>query len=153
MLPVKPDALLRPLLNSLFIMSLELRGSLAAAQGQTAEAKSLFAKAEQTEKALGYHEPPAYIRPVGETAGAAFMAAGNWLEAKAAYGQALRERPRSGFALYGIALCSEKAGDASAAAREYSDLLAAWKDADPMLAPLTHAREYLAQHPAAIVAR
>ncbi len=40
------------------------------------------------------------------------------------------ERPRSGFALYGIAMSSERAGDVRAAVSQYGDFLAAWKDAD-----------------------
>ena len=141
-----PDALLRPLLTSLSIMSLELRGALQAAQGKSVEAKSLFAEASQEEKRLGYREPPGYIRPVGEAEGAAMMAIGDWPDAKTAYQHALAERPRSGFALYGIAMASEKSGDATAAAKGYSDFLAAWKGADAALPQLKHARSYLAKH-------
>ncbi len=143
-LKLMADALLQPLLSILSVMSLEMRASLLMAQGQAAEAKGVFAQAAQAEKALGYHEPPNYIRPVGETDAAAMMAAGDWAAARAAYERALLERPRSGFALYGIAMCSERAGDSQAAAREYADFLASWKDADPGLAQVAHARTYLA---------
>ncbi len=146
-IPVMSDAYLEPLVNTLSIMSLELRGSLLTARKQTAEAKAIFAQAAREEKALGYREPPSYIRPVGETEAAALMAAGDFAAAKAAYQQALVERPRSGFPLYGIALCSEKARDLDAAAKEYSDFLSAWKNADPNLPRLAHARTYVAQHP------
>lgn len=146
-LQVMPDAKLAPLLKSLSIMSLELRASLLAAKNQIAEAKKLFAQAAQQEKALGYREPPAYIRPVGETEAAALIAAGDWSGARAAYQQALLERPRSGFSLYGIAVCTEKAGDSAAAAREFADFLSAWKDADPSLTQMAHARDFVAQHP------
>lgn len=142
---VKPDALLWPLVRNLSVHSLELRASLCAAQGKIAQAKKLFTRAEETEKALGYHEPPIYIRPTGEAEGAAMLAAGDWAGAKAGYDQALHERPRSGFALYGLALTSEMAGDASTAAKEYAKFLAAWKNADPALPELKHARAYLAQ--------
>jgi tetratricopeptide (TPR) repeat protein len=148
-LQVMPDALLQPLLNSLSVMSLELRASLLTAHRKTGEAKSLFRNAAQQEKALGYHEPPNYIRPVGETEGAAMIAAGDWTDAKAAYEQALLERPRSGFALYGIAMSSEKAGDAVAAAKGYANFLTTWKNADPALTQMTHAQIYLAEHAAA----
>ncbi len=147
-LQVMPDARLQPLLSSLSIMSLELRASLLTAQGKTAKAKSLFTKAAQQEKALGYREPPNYIRPVGETEGAAMMAIGDWTDAKIAYEQALLERPRSGLVLYGIARSSEKSGNLNAAAKEYVDFLAAWKDADPALAQVKDAQTYLAEHPA-----
>ena len=145
---VMPDAELQPLLGSLSVMSLELRASLLAAQKKTSEAKSLFAKAAQEEKDLGYREPPNYIRPVGETEGAAMMAIGAWTDARAAYERALLERPRSGLVLYGIAMSSEKSGEPEAAAKEYADFLAAWKDANPALPQVTHARTYLAEHPA-----
>jgi tetratricopeptide (TPR) repeat protein len=149
-LHLMPDALLQPLLTSLSVMSLELRASLLTAQSRMTEAKSLFAQALQEEKALGYREPPGYIRPVGETEAAALMAMGDWRDAKSAYEQALLQRPRSGFPLYGIAMSSEKAGDSAAAAKGYAAFLAAWKDADPALAQVTHARTYLAEHPALV---
>jgi tetratricopeptide (TPR) repeat protein len=145
-LQVMPDARPKPLVNTLSIMSLELRAGLFVAKKQGDEAKKLYAQAAQEEKALGYHEPPAYIRPVGETQAAAFLAASDWAGAKAAYKQALAERPRSGFPLYGIAMASEQAGDINAATTEYAEFLAAWKSADSDLPQLAHARSYLASH-------
>jgi tetratricopeptide (TPR) repeat protein len=147
-LQVMPDALPQPLLSNLSVMSLELRASLLTARGKTGEAKELFAKAAQEEKALGYHEPPNYIRPVGETEGVAMMAVGNWADARASYERALVERPHSGLALYGTAMSSEKSGDSRAAAKEYAIFLSAWKNADPALPEVSHARRYLAGHPA-----
>ncbi len=145
-LQVMPDAVLQPLLRNLSVMSLELRASIFVAQRKTDEAKTLFAEAAREEKSLGYHEPPNYIRPVGETEGAAMMAVGDWTNARAAYEQALLERPRSGLVLYGIAMTGEKAGNPQAAAKEYADFLAAWKDADRSLTQVTHAQKYLAEH-------
>ncbi len=139
-LQIMPDADLSPLMSMLSIMSMELRASLLAAQGKVTDAHGVFTKAAQAEKALGYREPPTYIRPVGETEGAAMLAANHWDDARAAFEQALAERPRSGFALYGIALSSEKSGHAAEAAKEYTDFLAAWKDADLTLPQIVHAR-------------
>jgi len=145
-LQVMPDAMAKPLVNNLSIMSLELRAGLLMAKRLNDEAKKLYAQAAQEEKALGYREPPAYIRPVGEAQAAAFMAASNWTEAKAAYKNALAARPHSGFPLYGIALASEQAGDITAATTEYTEFLAAWKSADSDLPQLAHARSYLASY-------
>jgi tetratricopeptide (TPR) repeat protein len=145
-LAVMPDALLEPLVKTLSVMSLELRASLLTAEQKNSEPAPLWAKAAQDEKALGYHEPPAYIRPVGETEGAAKLATGDWAGAKAAYEQALKERPRSGFALYGIALSSERSGNVAASRNEYADFLTAWKNADPDLTQVKHARQIQAQH-------
>src|SRR5262249_19646357 len=77
------------------------------------------------ETALGYREPPNYIRPVGETEGAAMLAARKWSDAKAAFERALVERPHSGFALYGMAYASEQAGDREAAVKAYGEFLEA----------------------------
>ena len=145
-LELMPDAMPKPLVSNLSIMSLELRAGLLMAKKQNAGAKKLYLQAAQEEKALGYHEPPAYVRPVGETEAAAYMAASDWTAAKAAYEEALAERPRSGFPLYGIAAASEKAGDTSSATTEYTKFLAVWKSADGNLPQLAHAREYLASH-------
>jgi tetratricopeptide (TPR) repeat protein len=144
-LEIMPDALLQPLIGSLSVMSLELRASLLTAYGRVSEAKDLFAKGAQQEKALGYREPPTYIRPVGETEGGAMMAAGDWDEARAAYHRTLVERPRSGFALYGLALTSEKSGDSAAAAKEYATFLAAWNQADAALPQVKHAQSFLSR--------
>jgi tetratricopeptide (TPR) repeat protein len=148
-IPVMSDAYIEPVLRTLSVMSLELRGSILTAQKRNAEAKAVFAQAAREEKDLGYHEPPLYIRPVGEAEAAALIAAGDFAGAKAAYQLALTERPRSGFPLYGIALSAEKAGDLGAAAKEYSDFLNAWRNADADLVQVARARTYIAQHPAA----
>jgi hypothetical protein len=141
-----PDAYAKPLVKNLSIMSLELRAGILMGKKQNAEAKKLYVQAAQEEKALGYHEPPAYVRPVAETEAAAFMAVSDWPAAKAAYQEALAERPRSGFPLYGIAAASEKAGDISAATDEYKEFLSAWKSADGNLPQVAHARDYVASH-------
>jgi hypothetical protein len=141
-----PDALPDPLVKNLSIMSLELRAGLLVEKKQNDDAKKLYGQAAREEKALGYHEPPAYIRPVGETEAAAFLAASDWTDAKAAYKDALLERPRSGFPLFGIASSSEHAGDANAASKEYQEFLAAWKSADSDLPQLEHARAFVAAH-------
>jgi len=145
-LQVMPDAMPKPLVSNLSIMSLELRAGLLVAKKQTAEAKKLYAQAAQEEKSLGYREPPAFIQPVGEAEAAAFMAASDWTAAEAAYKRALVERPRSGFPLYGIAFASEQAGDVTTATKEYANFLGAWKSADAELPQLAHARAYLASH-------
>jgi hypothetical protein len=145
-LKLMPDAMPKPLVSNLSIMSLELRAGILATKKQTEEAKKLFAQAAQEEKELGYREPPNYIRPVGETEAAALLAAAAWTDAKSAYQKALVERPKSGFALYGIATSSEQAGDVKAATTEYAEFVAAWKSADPELPQLKHARAFLAEH-------
>jgi tetratricopeptide (TPR) repeat protein len=141
---VMPDVEAGPLLSSLSIMSLELRGAILAAQKKVPEAKALFEQAAQEEKGLGYREPPNYIRPVGETEGAALMRAGDFVGAHKAYAEALVERPKSGFPLYGMARSSEAAGDAAKAKAEYAEFAEAWKRGDAGMPERAHAREYMA---------
>jgi tetratricopeptide (TPR) repeat protein len=143
---MSPDPLPKPLLQMLSIMSLELRGSMLATQDNVPEAEKLFAAARREEKELGYHEPPFYIRPVSESEAAAMMTAGKWAEAEAAFQKALVDRPKSGFALYGLAQVKEKKGDAGAATASYRQFLSAWKTADPGLPEMQHAQQWMSQH-------
>jgi tetratricopeptide (TPR) repeat protein len=145
---VRPDALLPPILGVLRIMAFELRGSLLMAQGRRAEAAEIFEKAASAEKDLGYREPPIYIRPVYESYGVALLAAGDVAGARQAFERALGQRPRSGFELYGLALCSEKNGDIARALKEHRAFLDAWKNADRSILQVTHAREFVAANSA-----
>ena len=130
------------------VAALELQGALLTAQKKSTEADDAFKKAADAETALGYHEPPYYIRPVGETRGDALLAAGRNTEARQAYEDALKERPNSGFPLYGIARASAAAKDDAAATAAYSRLLAAWPHADPDLPQLRDAHSWMQSHPA-----
>ena len=120
---IMPDANTKPLVSNLSIMSLELRAGILVEKKQIDEAKKLYAQAAKEEKDLGYHEPPAYIRPVGETQAAALLSVSDYAAAKAAYQQALTERPNSGYPLYGLALTAEKSGDTKAASTAYTTFL------------------------------
>lgn len=138
-----PDALPDPLLKALSIQSLELRAGILVAQSKLDEAKKLYATAQGEEKRLGYHEPPMYIRPVGETEAAALLKAKDYLGAKAAYEAALAERPNSGFALYGLARVKEAQGDTAGAREAYAAFLKAWAHADPQRLEMAHARQMI----------
>ena len=141
---VMPDAKAGPLLSNLSVMSLELRATILVAEKHLPEAKTLFDQAAHEEKKLGYAEPPRYVRPVGETEGATLLRAGDPAGAHTAYTAALKDRPNSGFSLYGMAEASEAAGNTAVARQEYTRFLAAWKDSDADRSELTHARAYVA---------
>jgi tetratricopeptide (TPR) repeat protein len=143
MAAVMPDAQAGPLLASLSIMSLELRATILAAQKRLSESKKLFDQAALEEGSLGYREPPTYIRPVGETAGFVLLQAGDFAGAHTAYASALKERPQSGFGLYGLARSSEGAGNTALAQTEYTQFLEAWKNGDPSAPELARARNYV----------
>ena len=144
---IMPDANTKALVSNLSIMSLELRAGILIEKKQIDEAKKLYAQAAQEEKDLGYHEPPAYIRPVGETQAAALLSVSDFPAAKAAYQQALTERPNSGFPLYGLALTAEKSGDANTASAAYTTFLKSWPQAATQALPqITHAKSFVDGH-------
>jgi tetratricopeptide (TPR) repeat protein len=139
-MPVMPDAISGPLVTSMSIASLELRGGVLVAGGKLDEGKKLFAQAATEEKKAGYHEPPFYIRPVGENEAAVLLRAKDYAGAKAAYESALAERPNSGFGLYGLARVAELKGDEVEARKGYEAFLKEWAAADGTLPEVVHAK-------------
>jgi tetratricopeptide (TPR) repeat protein len=124
----------------LSIASLELRAGVLVVQGKLDAAKKLYGTAIAEDKKAGYHEPPFYIRPVGENEATALIKAKDYAGAKAAYEAALADRPNSGFGLYGLARVAELQGDAAGAKAEYAAFLKEWAAADAGLPELAHAR-------------
>jgi tetratricopeptide (TPR) repeat protein len=132
----KPDRVL----SLLETVSLDLRGNLACAQGNPEQGLKLLQQAIAKEEEVGYSEPPQYGRPESESAGYAYLKAGQFDKARESFRDELKLRPKSGHALYGIALSYEKAGKAAEARQAYDEFLVAWKDADPDLPMMLHAK-------------
>jgi tetratricopeptide (TPR) repeat protein len=145
--PILPDATLKPLVANLSIMAKELRAAILAEKNDLPPSKTLFDEAAAAETKLGYREPPAFILPVRETEGAALLRAGDPAGAHIAFAAALKDRPNSGFALYGLAEASAAAGNEAAALTEYAHFLAAWRDADPSLPQKQQAQAFVDAHP------
>jgi tetratricopeptide (TPR) repeat protein len=135
------------ILDLLATMSLDLRGNLKTAQGDTAGGIKLLQQAAEKEKSLGYSEPPRYYRPEQESLGYAYLKSQQWPQARDAFQEVLRERPKSGYALYGIAQSYALSGDAPAATAAYKDFLASWPRADSDLLQVKQANSWLASHP------
>jgi tetratricopeptide (TPR) repeat protein len=152
-MPGSKDAMPAPLHSYMDVAALELKASALMANGKDADADTTFGNAADAERALGYHEPPNYIRPVGESRGDALLRAKRYVNARAAYEAALQERPNSGFALFGMAETDEEAGNEAAAVKDYRAFLEAWKDADPDLPQLALARAYLSRSVDAMLTR
>ena len=141
------DLLAHPAHNFVDVAALELEGSILTAQNKPTEADAAFKKAAEAEVALGYHEPPSYIRPVGETRGDALLRAGRTGEARQAFEQALKDRPNSGYPLYGLARTSAATKDDAQTTAAYARLLATWTLADPTLSQLQEAHAWIDRHP------
>jgi tetratricopeptide (TPR) repeat protein len=134
----KPDRVLKLLETT----SLDLRGTLACAQGDTEQGFKLLQLAIGKEEEVGYSEPPQYGRPELESMGYAYLRAGQFDKARETFQSGLKLRPKSGHALYGIALSYENAGKTEEARKAYGEFLMAWKDADPDLPMMRHARQW-----------
>jgi tetratricopeptide (TPR) repeat protein len=144
-MPVSKDVLAVPVHSFMDVAALELRAAMLMAQGKPADSDAAFAKATEAEFALGYREPPYYIRPVSETRGDSLMRSRRFAEAKKAYQSALIERPNSGFPLYGIAQADAASGDKAAAKQDFEAFLTAWKHADSDLPQIAAARAWFGQ--------
>lgn len=134
-------------LNLLGTMSLDLRGNVKIAQGDSDGGLKLIEQAAEKERNLGYSEPPRYFRPEEESLGYADLRLRQWDKARDAFNEALRQRPKSGHALYGIAQSYALSGDAPDATAAYRDFLAAWPHADSDLPQIKQANAWLASHP------
>jgi tetratricopeptide (TPR) repeat protein len=137
---------LSSVLNLLGTLSLDLRAHIKSVQGENAEALHLFQKAIENEKDLGYSEPPQFFRPEQESLGEAYLETHQWEKARAAFEQALKQRPKSGHALYGVARSYELAGNTPKAAQAYQDFLTSWQNADPDLPQIKQAKSWLASN-------
>ena len=143
--PIAPDAVAGPLFKALSIASIELHAGVLIAQGKLEQGKKEFASAVAEEKKAGYREPPFYIRPVAENEALALLRAKDYTGAEAAYEDALKERPNSGFALYGLARVRELSGDTSGAREAYTAFLKAWSSADSSLPEIAHAHQVVGE--------
>lgn len=137
------DALARPVHSYLDVAAMELRASVLLAEGRGVESDAMFTKAADAERELGYREPPFYIRPVEETRGDALLRAQRFDEAKKSYEIALKQRPNSGFALFGVARADAGANRRTEATRDYARLLTVWAHADADLPQLQEARAWM----------
>ena len=111
-------------------------------QGKYEQARAKLAKAVDVYKKIGYEEPPDSSLPTYETQGMIELEAGHSDAALAAYQNGLKDRPNSGWMLYGSALL-EQSGRKLEAARAYLAFLKAWSGADEDLPQMVAARKFL----------
>lgn len=127
------------------VSSFELHGVLDCAKGDSAGGFGLLKDAVKKEHALGYTEPPYYARPVEESLGYAYLHAHAWELAREAFHQELQVRPKSGFALYGIARSYQLQGWATEATEAYEQFLTAWQHADEDLPQVRTAKGWVTE--------
>ena len=114
-----------------------LEGELALATGQRDTGIARLREAVGAEDALAYNEPADWPLPVRPYLGAALLDAGRADEAARVYAQDLRNYPKNGWSLYGLAQAQRKQGKADLASRTEQQYRDAWQWADK---PLTASR-------------
>jgi tetratricopeptide (TPR) repeat protein len=137
---------LRPAIE---IMELELAAAIAHAAGRVDEAvRTLQVAAEREARLPAPLGLPAPIKPAPELLGEVLVAAGRPAEAVAAFEQALRRHPNRSRSVLGLARASAAAGNADAARRHYTALLANFDKADAELPLLQEARSAITSNAA-----
>ncbi len=122
------------------------RGRLDYAEGRFDAAAAQYRVAQAIEATIPYTEPPYWYYPVGQSLGAALMAAGKPAEARAAFQQALIVAPGNSWALYGLAQAERALGHSLEARAAEAALDRAWLgNSAPYKADLT-LRRYAAGH-------
>ncbi len=137
----KPDS---PGENSRVIGETGVAALYASANGGHDKAIELMRQAVQLEEKLGPPSgPPDLIKPTHELLGEILLRAGKPTEAAEQFKIALLRQPNRARSLLGAARAAAKNGDQASAAAAYGKLLEQWSQADPDLAELREAREYL----------
>jgi tetratricopeptide (TPR) repeat protein len=110
-----------------------LDGELAAAQGNFDSAVAHLDKAVRYQDALIYTEPDDWHQPVRHNLGAVLLQAGRPVEAESVYWEDLKQHPKNGWALYGLAQAMRAQGKNDQAKLVDADFKKAWTDADVTL--------------------
>jgi len=136
----KPDN--RQFEQTYSVQSLELRGCLALARGETLTGLGHLATAAARELEMREHQndPPSYPRPIYNVLGRAYLEAKSPQLAAAAFEKTLSVVRNDGFALAGLAEAYAAAGAPEKARDAWARLQFVWSDADAGLKPLARAR-------------
>lgn len=128
------------------IRELEIAATAAAAKGKNDEAIQMMQRATAIEEEMSPPSgPPTLIKPSHELLGEILLRANHPKEAAQQFATALLRQPNRARSLLGSARAAAQGGDAKSAAEIYSRLLRQWQQADPQLAELREAQDYLKQ--------
>ena len=122
----------------------EINGLVLAAEGKFEAAIDALRSAVKCFRSLEYEEPVFSTISPFESLGAILIQAKRYDEAVAAYQDGLKERPNSGWLLFGVARAHEEAGRGKEAAQAYKVFLKAWATADKDRPELKRANDFLA---------
>ncbi|GAA0471193.1 hypothetical protein GCM10009096_10170 [Parasphingorhabdus litoris] len=110
-----------------------LQGEIALKSGDPAMAIEHFERAVDKQDALPYMEPPFWYYPTRQSLGQALMADGQFVEAEAVYRRDLKDYPRNGWSMSGLAAALDGQGKVDEAAEARKALQVIWAKADVTL--------------------
>jgi tetratricopeptide (TPR) repeat protein len=121
-----PDAVLK-------IAAASLAGEMAAEQGDYARAIALLDTAVRLQDSLAYTEPDDWHYPARHSLAAVLLQAGRAAEAETVYWQDLKQHPKNGWALFGLAQAMRAQGNVEGAKAVDADFEQAWAKGDVQL--------------------
>ncbi len=126
------------------ILSDELGGLIAGKTGDMPEAIRQVQRAAATYDSMAFDfGPPPILKPPQELLGELLLKDGKPKQAGEAFEFSLKRAPNRSLSLLGLARAQDAAGDKTAAATTYKQLLANWKSADAGNPELAEAKHYL----------
>ncbi len=128
------------------VLERELRALLALEEGRTEAALDLLREATRIEDGMPVEfGPPDVVKPSHELLGEVLLRLHRAEEAQRQFEQALALAPNRALSLLGLGRAALAAGDRETAARAYGTLREIWHDAEPGLAGLEEARQFVAR--------
>ncbi len=117
-------------INLLKIANLIFRATIADRKGNEQLTLSYLKKAEKIQHNMGYTEPPDWYFPVKEALGDAYLKWNHPKQAMEMYSQDLKQYPKNGWALFGLAKSLKLLGKKQEADHIDQEFKEAWKYAD-----------------------
>ena len=128
------------------VMEMEVTALASASKKDFASAIAIMKRATQLEEEMSPPSgPPDLIKPSHEVFGEILLAAGKPKEAAQQFEVSLLRQPNRARSLVGLARAYGQSGERAKAIAAYEQFLAVWKEADPQLAELREARDFV-QH-------
>ena len=110
-----------------------LEGEIAVADGRLEDAIAPLERATGLHDALAYMEPPPWYAPPRQTLGMVLLELDRPDEAEAVYREDLRQYPKNGWSLFGLAQSLEAQGESAKAEWARKGFEQAWARADVTL--------------------
>lgn len=107
-----------------------LAGEIALADEQFDEAVSAYERAVALQDELPYTEPPFWYYPTRQSLGNAMMKAGRFEDAIRVYEKDLKDYPKNGWSMFGLAQALQATGDTQASQAMMERFAIVWQMAD-----------------------